>query len=135
MNRLAIADVTRADAEDLLRFEVQNRAYFESQINARNPDYYSLQGVSEAIEAAIDDACNDKGYQYLLRNPSGHLIGRVNLRAVQRAHYHSAVLGYRIDQYEAGKGYATEAVRLVVGLAFTRLGLKRIEADARIDNC
>jgi len=58
----------------------------------------------------------------------------VNLRAVQRAHYHSAVLGYRIAQHETGKGYATEAVRLVLDLAFGRLNLKRIEADARSDN-
>jgi ribosomal-protein-alanine N-acetyltransferase len=134
MDRLSITAVTRADAEDLLRFEVQNRAYFESQINARNPDYYSLQGVSEAIETAIDNAFDDKGYQYLLRSPSGHLVGRVNLRAVQRAHYHSAVLGYRIAKQETGKGYATRAVRLAVDLAFHRLGLKRIEADARSDN-
>ncbi|WP_434136701.1 GNAT family N-acetyltransferase (plasmid) [Pseudomonas luteola] len=134
MDRLSITAVNRADAEDLLQFEVQNRAYFESQINARNPDYYSLQGVSEAIEAVIDDAFDDKGYQYLLREPSGHLVGRVNLRAVQRAHYYSAVLGYRIAQHKTGKGYATEAVRLVLDLAFGRLNLKRIEADARSDN-
>ena len=134
MDKLSITAVNRADAEDLLRFEVQNRAYFESLINARNPDYYSLQGVTEAIEAAIDDAFDDKGYQYLLREPSGHLVGRVNLRAVQRAHYYSAVLGYRIAQHKTGKGYATEAVRLVLDLAFGRLNLKRIEADARSDN-
>jgi ribosomal-protein-alanine N-acetyltransferase len=62
------------------------------------------------------------------------IVGRVNLSVVKRAHYHSAVLGYRIGQADCGKGYASDAVREVLDIAFGQLRLKRIEADCRIDN-
>ena len=37
--------------------------------------------------------------------------------------------GYKLDAAYTGKGYMTEAVRLVVEYAFTQLGLHRIEAN------
>jgi ribosomal-protein-alanine N-acetyltransferase len=42
-------------------------------------------------------------------------------------------LGYRIGQSVGGRGYASEAVRQVLQIAFG-VGLQWIEADARIDN-
>ena len=53
---------------------------------------------------------------------------------MRRAHFHSAVLGYRIGEAACGKGHAGAAVRQVLGLAFGVLGLVRIEADCRVEN-
>ena len=46
----------------------------------------------------------------------------------------SAVLGYALDQKHNNKGYTTEAVELVVGYAFRKLALHRIEADVMPGN-
>jgi len=131
---LALAPPAHADLDALLAFELANRAFFEATINARPPGYYSREGVAGAIAAAIEDAALDRGYQFLVKSAAGELIGRVNLSGIKRAHYHSGVLGYRIGQSFGGRGIASAAVRQVLAIAFGRLGLKRIEADASVDN-
>ena len=123
-----------ADAASLLAFELDNRAFFESTINARPAGYYSLDGVQASISSAMADAMVDRGYQFLLKDDGGTIVGRANLSAVKRAHFHSAVLGYRIAESACGQGCASEAVRQLLGIAFGKLRLARIEADCRLDN-
>ena len=117
----------------LLAFELENRSYFESTINARPASYYSQEGVGLAVAQSMADVFADTGYQYLVMD-ADRIVGRVNLSVVKRAHFHSAVLGYRIGQAHGGKGYAGDAVRQLLETAFGKLRLQRIEADCRIDN-
>jgi ribosomal-protein-alanine N-acetyltransferase len=124
---------SRSDIHDLLEFESRNRRFFEDRLNARPADYYSVAGVTQAIETALADALNDRGYQFLLKTIEGNIVGRVNLAGVKRDHFHCAVLGYRIAESECGKGLASEAVRQIVVRA-RDLGLARIEADASVEN-
>jgi ribosomal-protein-alanine N-acetyltransferase len=125
---------SHSDIHDLLAFELTNRQFFEGHINARPANYYSDDGVAQAIEAALQDATHDRGYQYLLKTIAGEIVGRVNLSNVKRQHFHSAVLGYRIAESACGQGLASEAVRLISTIAFRDLGLARIEADSRKEN-
>ena len=118
----------------MLAFELENRAFFEATINARPASYYSREGVGLAVAQSMADTFADTGYQYLVLDEAGQVVGRINLSVVKRAHFHSAVLGYRIGQAHCGKGYAGEAVRQLLALAFGKLRLARIEADCRIDN-
>lgn len=131
---ISLVPVGHADAAALLAFELAHREFFERTINARPPAYYAAEGVARAIGDALDDAANDRGYQFLIRADAGEIVGRINLSGVRRAHFHSAALGYRIAESHCGKGYASEALRQVVDIAFSELGLLRIEADARADN-
>ena len=131
---VTLAPVEHADRDALLAFELANRAFFEASINARAPAYYSPEGVAQAIQAAIDAAAADRGYQFLVKEADGAIIGRINLRDVERAHFHSAELGYRIGEAYGGKGYATTAVRALLEIAFGQLRLHRIEAGARDGN-
>jgi len=132
-------------AEELLQFELDNRAFFETRINARLSSFYSLQGVTKALELAEQDALADVGYQYLIvadsqviasmehdspENKSQNIVGRINLSRVRRAHFHSAELGYRIAQAACGQGFASKAIGLVMAKAFTELQLVRLEATA-----
>ncbi len=121
-------------ADELLRFETDNRTFFEARINSRPADYYSPEGVRAAITLAEREAAEDRGYQFLVRTGAGELVGRVNLASVRRTHFQMADLGYRMAESACGKGYASEAVRLVLGKAFGELGLVRVEANARVGN-
>jgi len=134
MHTITLAAPSHTDLDALLAFELDNRTFFEATINARPPAYYSREGVARAIDASIDDATNDRGYQFLVKSAQGELLGRVNLSGIKRAHFHSGVLGYRIGQSAGGRGVASAAVRQVLEIAFGQLGLKRIEADASIAN-
>lgn len=126
--------VTERDIEDVRRFEFANRSFFESRINARPAPYYEDGGVEAAVAEALRDAAQDRAYQYLIRSAEGALVGRVNLSHVRRQHFHSCELGYRIGEAENGKGYASQAVKLVLAEALGPLGLMRVEARAREDN-
>jgi [ribosomal protein S5]-alanine N-acetyltransferase len=121
------------DLNALLAFELENRAFFESHINARPASYYSAEGVGEAIELAQREAREDKAYQYLVWHGET-LVARVNLTKVRRAHFHSAELGYRVAQSAGGRGVASETVKHVLAKAFGELGLVRVEATARAEN-
>lgn len=134
MDTIALIPPAHGDLDALLAFELANRAFFEATINARPPAYYSREGVARAIGAAIEDAANDRGYQFLVKSAQGELLGRVNLSGIKRAHFHSGVLGYRIGQSAGGRGIASAAVGQVLEIAFGQLGLKRIEADASVAN-
>ncbi|OLL31062.1 hypothetical protein BTH42_13930 [Burkholderia sp. SRS-W-2-2016] len=130
---LTISAPTLSDADALLAFEIENRAYFEQWINARAADYYSASAVAEAIEAALADIAGDRAYQYLVRSDDA-IVGRVNLVGVTRPYFNKATLGYRIGAGFAGKGYASQAVKLAMELAATELSLSRIEAVVRPQN-
>ena len=134
MPQIQLSPLCEADLNDLLVFELDNRAFFESHINARPADYYSVEGIKAAIAVALLEAAQDKAYQFLVRSDAGVLVGRTNLTKVRRRHFHSAELGYRVAQSEAGNGYASEAVRQVVTVAFGQLSLARLEATAKPEN-
>ncbi len=133
MSGLAIRPVAAADAAALLQFELAHRTYFETWVNARDPAFYSAEGVAAAIAAAEVAWAKDQAFQYLVVE-DGRIIGRVNLTAVRRAHYHCADLGYRIGEHDGGRGVASRAVALCLEQAFGTHGLGRIEAVARPEN-
>ena len=134
MSKVYLIPPLLTDCKELLSFELENRAFFESHINSRPRDFYSVEGVRTAVERALQEASSDKSFQYLVRDAGGRLIGRVNLSRVRRAHFHSAELGYRIAQSACGNGYASAAVQAILNIAFQELGLVRLEATARPEN-
>ena len=130
---LRIRPVARGDAAALLRFELEHRAFFERWINARDPTFYSAQGVDAALAAAETARAKDQAFQYLVVEDE-RIVGRVNLTTVRRMHFQCADLGYRIGEHDGGRGIASQAVALCLAQAFGTLGLARIEAVARPEN-
>ena len=63
----------------------------------------------------------------ILEQDGGGLVGEVSLR-FDWAH-HRAVLGYWFGVPFWNRGYATEAVRAMIGYGFDEIGLHRIEAS------
>lgn len=131
---IALRSVSLDDCEDLLHFEQENRAFFESHVTARPVGYHTLAGIQAAVERAMREAQKDLGYQYLILDGRSQLIGRINISHVRRAHFFSAELGYRVAQRACGQGHASAAVRQMLDLAFGPLGLRRLEAHARPTN-
>jgi ribosomal-protein-alanine N-acetyltransferase len=56
------------------------------------------------------------------------LVGTISLANVSRGAWQNATVGYFVDNDQNNKGYATEAVRLIVRVAFEQLGLHRVQA-------
>ena len=128
LRRLAIGD-----AAALLQFELEQRAYFERWVNARDPAFYSEPGVHAAIAAADAAWANDQAFQYLILDVD-RIVGRINLTAVKRRHFNCADLGYRVGEHDGRRGVASQAVALCLVEAWSTHALGRVEAVARPEN-
>jgi ribosomal-protein-alanine N-acetyltransferase len=65
---------------------------------------------------------------------TGELIGVVNLSEIVRGPFRSAYLGYYGFQPHTGRGYVSEAMRLVIDKAFRIFKLHRLEANIQPSN-
>jgi len=57
----------------------------------------------------------------------GRLAGEINLSSIQRGPFQNAYVGYWVDEALAGKGYAPEALVVVIQFAFDELDLHRLQ--------
>ncbi|WP_394218740.1 GNAT family N-acetyltransferase [Halobacillus trueperi] len=130
-----ISELSRDDAEQLLRYEKKNRSFFEHFSMMRTDDFYTLKGQNNRLENIHKEAEQDAGYFFgIFQKGTDQLIGTVHLFQVMRGSLQSAFIGYFLDQDYNGRGYTTEAVRLLVAYAFDYLQLHRIEAGVMPQN-
>ncbi len=72
---------------------------------------------------------DDRGYRFVVCDrATGDIVGRVSLNNVVRGVGQFADLGYWVAASRARRGLSTEAVRLVLDVAFGPLGLHRVQA-------
>ena len=77
----------------------------------------------------------DRFYAYgVFLKDDGVLIGFVDIMDVSRGRFQNAFLGYRIFNPYWGNGFASEAARAAVEIAFRDLKLHRIEAGIEPHN-
>jgi ribosomal-protein-alanine N-acetyltransferase len=62
------------------------------------------------------------------------IIGAINFSQIFRGGFQNAYLGYHVATPYAGKGYMSEALKLVLRYAFKHLKLHRIEANIQPGN-
>ncbi|GGH77807.1 ribosomal-protein-alanine N-acetyltransferase [Pullulanibacillus pueri] len=134
-DRIYVKLVEEADAEVLLALELKNKDFFQLYTGSRKDDFYTLEGQLERIKTNKSSAEADQGYFFVIYlRESEQLIGEITLFEVARGNLQSCWIGYFLDQEQNGKGYMTEAVRLVVDYAFQTLRLHRIEAGVMPHN-
>jgi RimJ/RimL family protein N-acetyltransferase len=92
----------------------------------------SLKHEEEWLEERATNP--DSVFWSIARATDGALIGSLGLDKIVWRHRH-ADLGYLIGERDQwGKGFATEAVRLATGYAFTELGLEKVMAGVVAPN-
>jgi ribosomal-protein-alanine N-acetyltransferase len=78
---------------------------------------------------------NDSTEARLICLKENHIIvGQITLSQIFRKSFKSAYLGYQLFNGFTGRGYMTEAVRLMLKSAFTVLELHRVEANVQPGN-
>jgi [ribosomal protein S5]-alanine N-acetyltransferase len=130
---IVLQELTKRDCSELLKFELDNREYFEKFVPARHNDYYSLDAIEETAENMIMNRETDEYYLFLIKDRNGQIVGRMNIYDITRT-LNSGQIGYRIGERHAGKGYATQAVKLAIMEARDSLNLSRLEAKVMIKN-
>lgn len=134
MTDIIIKLLEESDTKELFRFELQNRVFFEKIGLPRGDSYYELDNFNTIIKELVGEQEKGLLYMYLIKNYSGKVIGRVNLVSIVRGSLNKAELGYRMGEGHQGKGYGTNAVKLVLDEAVNKHKLHRIEAGTSPDN-
>lgn len=133
MRPLKIRTLQSTDAEPLLKFELENRQWFERHIDARSPDFYSFEGVTEHIASYLSGLADGTWHPFVIEDSEGHIIGRANLKEIDIVK-RSAEVGYRIAESACGQGLATLAVRELIQEARLRWNLTRLVANVYAEN-
>jgi len=133
-NTIYIRPFLTEDAEALLDLLKKNRNFFEKFSMERSEAYYTMEPQLERIKQYEEDSLTDQAYNFGIFKNDGALIGTINLFQVLRGSLQSAIIGYFLDKNHNGKGYTTEAVKLLVEYAFKELKLHRIEAGVMPHN-
>jgi len=129
-----IRPFSEEDAVPLLHLQTDNRAFFEMFSMERNEDFYTVDTQLQRIQTYQEESSKDQSYTFGIFTNEGGLIGTINLFQVLRGSLQSAFIGYFLDEKHNGKGYMTEAVKLLVEYAFKELKLHRIEAGVMPHN-
>lgn len=131
--RMKFQLIQSCDTERLLRFELENRDWFEEYIEPRAASFYSPAGVAAHISENLDGYQRGILHPYVLLDENGQIIGRANLKEIDCAAA-SAEIGYRIAHRHTGKGLAGSAVAQLKIVAFSQLALRRVSAYVSIEN-
>lgn len=127
MKPFNIRTLENTDVDALLTFEIDNREWFESHIDARDPSFYSLQGVAEHIDGYLSGFAAGTWHPFVIEDYRGAIVGRANLKNINSPK-ESAEVGYRIDQRFCGQGLATLALQHLIQEAQTHWGLTQLFA-------
>lgn len=114
------------DAEAVLAFELENRAYFATWITDRGDAFF--QGFEEHHRALLAE--QDAGicmFYVLVDGDGSAVVGRFNLYDLQDG---AANVGYRVAERVAGAGVATRGLLELCHLAIERHGLRILTAEA-----
>ncbi|MED1203488.1 GNAT family N-acetyltransferase [Heyndrickxia acidicola] len=127
--------LTLNDVDDLLVLEKLNQDFFQLYSPERSSDFYTIDFQKDLMEKRLEKEKKDIDYNFgIFKNENDELIGTIGLFRIFRGASQSAMIGYSLSKEHNGKGYATEAVKLVIDYAFTTLQLHRIEAGVMPHN-
>lgn len=125
-----IRELNVADADALLELNKNNRTIFEGITPVTiDGSFYTLNAHIRLIEDFREARKMGNRYDFgIFLSDNNTLIGTIALYKFNPSM--KCILGYSLDKNQYGKGYATEAVRLILDFAFNEVGFHRVEAGA-----
>ena len=94
---------------------------------------YDLKAAQEFITIQLNNWSDDIEYTFVIRNLKGDFLGTIALHQYDKQN-DVASIGYWMNSKYCGKGYCTQAVKLLVKNAFKQLNLIRIEIIVATEN-
>jgi ribosomal-protein-alanine N-acetyltransferase len=132
--KLKIRMVTQLDINEVFDFEKTNRTYFESVLPPRPNTYNQLASFTEVMINLLKEQVDGLYYMFLIEDCNGTLVGRINLNVEESNEILEAEVGYRIGENYQGKGYASEALKLIINYAFDELKMNQLSAGTASNN-
>jgi ribosomal-protein-alanine N-acetyltransferase len=118
-----------SDYEDWARLRAESRAFLSPWEPTWPEDDLTRAAYKRRLRRYQQDMQDELALPFFVfRAEDGMLVGACNLSRISRGVLQSASLGYWAGQRYSRRGYTRAAVRALVGFAFDRIGLHRIEA-------
>lgn len=129
--RLHLKSLEKSDSGMFYDFLMRNYDFFKPWSPKYDEDYRKKEIHNAKMDNMVKEYIEGRTIKFFLFKKDDHerIIGTTVLSNIVRGAFLSCFLGYRVDEQENGKGYATEAIKKAVEYAFTELGLHRIEAN------
>lgn len=122
------------DAEALAELLQRNREFLAPWEPTRDESYFTVAGQRLAVADNLARQQADTAFCQVILDATGAVAGRINLNNIVRGPFQSASVGYWLSEHAGGRGLATAAVAEMVELAFTEIGLRRVEAGTIPNN-
>lgn len=127
---ISINSLQETDAEELFKFETNNRFFFEETVPSRGEAYYKFETFKIRHKELLEEQKDGKSKFYLIKDRSGDIVGRINLIDIDIAS-NVAEVGFRVGKEYLGKGIGTRALNLLLK---TEINVKRIKGKTTTNN-
>lgn len=133
--RLHLAVLDEVDADQVLKYYMENRHFLNPFEPRRVESFYTLEG--KRLELRLEKEALNRGEAirfYLMFKGENEIIGTIALTNIIKGAFKSCYLGYKLSEKHVSKGYTKEALKVVIDYGFNTLGLHRIEANVMPTN-
>ena len=126
---VAVRAFTTRDVDELTELRVRNRDFLGPWEPVRTGTFFTRAGQKAEIERDRHEWLADRTYAFaIVECDTGAMRGRIALANIVRGAWENATLGYFVDEEVGGRGYASEAVGLMLQFAFGPCRLHRVQA-------
>ncbi len=114
--RVRLCAVTRADAEALLAFQIENRAHLQPWEPLRAPEFFTLPAAEQRLALMEQQMTDGAALHLLLRGRiTGAVLGECNFTNIVRGPFQACFLGFSIGGRYEGRGLMGEALGAKLG--------------------
>lgn len=117
-----------ADAEVLSALWNADRDHLDPWSPTRPDRFYTVEGQLEVVERRLVAMAEGRGAFFVVVDPSGTVVGEINLSDVVRGAFENAHVGYWLASHAVGQGLMSRAVEEAAIHAFDVMGLHRLQA-------
>lgn len=135
-NRLHLEILRQDRAEQVLDFYLRDKALFERYETDRAENFYTKKYQKQVLAFEYNMALQGSLFRFYVyeKNNPGQIVGTICFHHIERGCFSSCEVGYKFSSAVHHRGYATEALGLVLQLIFGEMGLHRVTALVQPDN-
>ncbi|MEV4096873.1 GNAT family N-acetyltransferase [Streptosporangium saharense] len=122
------------DAAALAERLRENRDFLAPWVPARDDDFFTVAVQRDLLGKALRAHSDGTMLPLAILDDTGALVGRIDISGITRGAFQSGSIGYWVSESHNGRGIATEAVSETKEIAFTELGLHRLQAETLAHN-
>lgn len=130
-DRLILKTLDGTSAADAADYFARNRDFLRIWEPSKSGEFYTAARQRELLaeeQKSMDEERSLRLWIFKKDEPC-RIIGALGFHNIVYGAFCSCHMGYKLDEGEINKGYATEAAKKGIEIMFSRYGLHRIEAN------